>query len=254
MDFLKEESQTWTASHSFDQRMIFDGTDFVNLDLADAFPRGISISKKKRSKLIFTYKAGKMYQKTFTELGNLVSLPDGYLVLGAGERDFNPANAEVYLNDSRNLFLLKVAKNFSDLKVDSQKPYVISKEVVTSSGEDSSEISFVDYSGKKFPQKRVGVVWLTDFKNKNKENILRPKLIQLAEDKFLALYEKWSANMYLTTEYLIFNSAGKILHSPVDLGSARLNRKDDPVLVNGNVIWVAGKKDKNELKIFDLKP
>jgi hypothetical protein len=254
MDFLKEESQTWTASHSFDQRMIFDGTDFVNLDLADAFPRGISISKKKRSKLIFTYKAGKMYQKTFTELGNLVSLPDGYLVLGAGERDFNPANAEVYLNDSRNLFLLKVAKNFPDIKVDSQMPYMISKDVVLSSGEDSSEISFVDYSGKKFPQKRVGVVWLTDFKNKNKENILRPKLIQLAEDKFLALYEKWSANMYLTTEYLIFNSAGKILHSPVDLGSARLNRKDDPVLVNGNVIWVAGKKDKNELKIFVLKP
>jgi hypothetical protein len=254
MEFLKEESQTWTASHSFDQRMIFDGTDFVKLDLADAFPRGISISKKNSAKLIFTYKAGKMYQKTFTELGNLVSLPDSYLVLGAAEKDFNPVNAEIYLNDSRNLFILKVAKNFPEIKVDSKLPYMISKDVVISKGEDSPEISFVDYAGKKFPQKRVGVVWLTEFKNKDTENILRPKLIQLEEDKFLALYEKWSANTYLTTEYLLFNSSGKILQSPVDLGSARVNRKDDPVLMNGKVVWVAGKKDKGELKIFVLKP
>ncbi len=254
MEFLKDESQTWTASHSFDQRMIFDGTDFVKLDLADAFPRGISISKKNSAKLIFTYKAGKMYQKTFTELGNLVSLRDSYLVLGAAEKDFNPANAEVYLNDSRNLFILKVAKNFPEIKVDSKLPYMISKDVVISKGEDSPEISFVDYAGKKFPQKRVGVIWLTDFKNKDTENILRPKLIQLEEDKFLALYEKWSANTYLTTEYLLFNSSGKILQSPVDLGSARLNRKDDPVLIDGKVIWTAGKKDKGELKVFVLKP
>jgi hypothetical protein len=210
MDFLKEESQTWTASHSFDQRMIFDGTDFVNLDLADAFPRGISISKKKRSKLIFTYKAGKMYQKTFTELGNLVSLPDGYLVLGAGERDFNPANAEVYLNDSRNLFLLKVAKNFSDYK-SRFADAVCDKQGCCNYQAEKILLKFLllIILARNFPQKRVGVVWLTDFKNKNKENILRPKLIQLAEDKFLALYEKWSANMYLTTEYFIFNSCWK---------------------------------------------
>jgi hypothetical protein len=254
MEFLKDESQTWTASHSFDQRMIFDGTDFVNLDLADAFPRGISITKKKSAKLVFTYKAGKMYQKTFTELGNLVSLPDGYLVLGASEKDFDPANAEVYLNDSRNLFLLKVAKNFPEIKVETKSPYIISKDVVISSGDDSSEISFVDYAGKKFPQKRVGVIWLTDFKNKSTENILRPKLIQIEEDKFVAVFEKWSANSYLTTEYLIFNSSGKVIQNPIDLGSARLNRKDDPVFLNGKIIWTSGKKEKNELKVFVLKP
>ena len=119
---------------------------------------------------------------------------------------------------------------------------------------DYNGAELVDYAGKKFPQKRVGVLWLTEFKDKNAENILRPKLIQLEEDKFLALYEKWSANTYLTTEYLLFNSSGKILQSPVDLGSARLNRKDDPVLVKGKVIWSGGKKDKGELKVFVLKP
>lgn len=254
MEFLKDESQTWTASHSFDQRMIFDGTDFVNLDLADAFPRGIQITKKKTGRLIFTYKAGKMYQKTFTELGNLISLPDGYLVLASSEKDFNPSNAEIYLNDSRNLFLLKVAKDFNEVKVDQKTPYVISKDVVISNGENSSEISFVDYSGKKFPQKRIGINWLTNFQKKESENALRPKLVQLEENKFLALFEKWTANSYLTTEYIEFNSDGKILHEAIDLGSARLNRKDDPVLINGNVVWVSGKKDRRELKVFVLRP
>lgn len=254
MEFLKEESQTWTASHSFDQRMIFDGEDFVNLDLADAFPRGIAITKKRTSKLIFTYKAGKMYQKTFTELGNLTSLSDGYLVLAASERNFNPAQAEEYLNDSRNLFLLKVVKNFPEVKAETKSPYMISKDIVISKGEDSSQISFVDYANKSYPQKRVGVIWLTNFKEKDSENVLRPKLIQLEEDKFLALYEKWSANSYLTTEYLIFNSSGKILKEAVDLGSVRLNRKDDPVYINGKVVWTAGKKDKGQLKLFSLTP
>ncbi|HNI91255.1 MAG TPA: hypothetical protein PKX55_24110, partial [Leptospiraceae bacterium] len=201
MEFLSGESQTWTASHSFDQRMIFDGKDFVNLDLADAFPRGIQITKKKTGRLIFTYKAGKMYQKTFTELGGLVSVSDGYLVLGASEKDFNPSNAEIYLNDSRNLFLLKVAKNFNEVKVDSKSQYLISKDIVISDGENSPEISFVDYAGNKYPQKRVGVQWLTNFKKKESENVLRPKLIQLEEDRFLAVYEKWSANSYIRTEY-----------------------------------------------------
>ncbi|HMV44365.1 MAG TPA: hypothetical protein PK079_18535 [Leptospiraceae bacterium] len=254
MEFLSGESQTWTASHSFDQRMIFDGKDFVNLDLADAFPRGIQITKKKTGRLIFTYKAGKMYQKTFTELGGLVSVSDGYLVLGASEKDFNPSNAEIYLNDSRNLFLLKVAKNFNEVKVDSKSQYLISKDIVISDGENSPEISFVDYAGNKYPQKRVGVQWLTNFKKKESENVLRPKLIQLEEDRFLAVYEKWSANSYIRTEYIIFNSSGKILQEPVDLGSARLNRKDDPVYINGNVVWTAGKKDRRELKVFVLKP
>ena len=176
------------------------------------------------------------------------------MVLGASEKDFDPANAEVYLNDSRNLFLLKVAKNFPEIKVETKSPYIISKDVVISSGEDSSEISFVDYAGKKFPQKRVGVIWLTDFKNKSTENILRPKLIQIEEDKFVAVFEKWSANSYLTTEYLIFNSSGKVIQNPIDLGSARLNRKDDPVFLNGKIIWTSGKKEKNELKVFVLKP
>ena len=153
-----------------------------------------------------------------------------------------------------NLFLLKVVKNFPEVKAETKSPYMISKDIVISKGEDSSQISFVDYANKSYPQKRVGVIWLTNFKEKDSENVLRPKLIQLEEDKFLALYEKWSANSYLTTEYLIFNSSGKILKEAVDLGSVRLNRKDDPVYINGKVVWTAGKKDKGQLKLFSLTP
>ena len=40
---------------------------------------------------------------------------------------------------------------------------MLSKDIVISSGDDLSEISFIDYAGKNFP-KRVGIVWLTDFK------------------------------------------------------------------------------------------
>ena len=98
----------------FDQRMIFDGNRFCKLRSSRYFPRGISITKEKSAKLIFTYKAGKCIKNIY-RTGKPCFLPDGYLVLGA-EKDFDPANAEVYLNDSKKSILLKSSKEFSGYK------------------------------------------------------------------------------------------------------------------------------------------
>ncbi len=260
-------SSTWMASHSFDQRIIFDGTDFLTLDLADNFPRGFAFRKSgsKSSRVIFTYKTkhkpdGKTSNdnRTYSELGGIVSTKSSYAVLGASEKSFTNDNANDNLNDSRNLFLLLVAKDFdtkkNPLKDGKAQNNLVSKEVVISKGEDSGEIGFYDFGGGFNHQQRRGVIWLTNYNDKEKENAARPKIVYLDENKILVLWESWSSSSFNSTKYMIVNSTGKIIKKETDLGSIRLGRADEPILVDGKVIWVTGKESKQKLKIISFSP
>lgn len=264
-------SLKWTSSHSFDQRLIFDGKDFVHLDLADNYPRGFRITKNGKGKVVFTYKtehgktpvspAGKKLgigkwsndNRTYSELGGLAKSSKGYIVLGASEQSFDNSRTGKILNESRNLFYVLVTPDFGDkpkVKVDEkEQENVVSKEVVISSGEDSSLNEFYDFGGNLNYQKRVGVIWLTHFEDPEKENVTRPRLLKIGEDKFLALWEKWSSTNYITTQYIVFDAAGKILVPLTNLGGVRLNRGDEPIYSNGNLIWVTGKKNSKQLRL-----
>lgn len=260
-------SSTWMASHSFDQRISFDGKDFLTLDLADNYPRGFAFRKSgsKSSRVIFTYKTkhnsgGKSSNdnRTYSELGGFVSTNKAYLVLGSSEKSFSNEKAIDNLNESRNLFLLLVAKDFDTKKIPEKsgkaQNNMVSKEVVISKGEDSSEIGFYDFGGGFNQQQRRGVIWLTNYSDKEKENAARPKIVYLSEDKILILWENWSSSSFNSTKYMIVNSNGKILKKETDLGSLRLGRADEPILIENKVIWVTGKESKQKLKIISLSP
>ncbi|HGJ66542.1 TPA: transglutaminase domain-containing protein, partial [bacterium] len=269
----KDLSMGWTTSHSFQQRLIYDGSGFVNLDLGDGYPRGFNITKNKQGKVIFTYKtkhrdqvingipSGKSSNdnRTYSELGGLAMDSSGYVVLGASEKSFDNSKIGLNLNDSRNLFMLLVAHDF-DGKKDGiivngdYQNHIISPEVVISNGESSKQIEFYDYGGRLKYQKRIGVVWLTDFKDKDNENVLRPKLVKLADNKYIALWEKWTSSSYITTQYMMFDAQGNILKDITDIGKVRLNREDDVVCLNGKATWVIGDKNKKQLKIVSLNP
>lgn len=265
MKFKKEHSTTWTASHSFDQRLIHDGETFVNLDLGDNFPRGFSIAKNLRAKVIFTYKTQHYPNQnrsndnnTYSELGGLAVSDSGYVVLGSSEKSFDNKKTGTYLNESRNLFMLLVDKDFSSkatIKVDGKdQGNMVSPEVVISQGEPSKKIFYHDFGGGKNHQQRTGVIWLTNYTDKQNENVARPKLVKLSNDKFMAIYEKWKENSYDSTYYLMFNSQGAILKEPTKLGPFRLSRGDDVIEWNGKAVWITGQKSQKNLKIHVLEP
>ncbi|MCB1143986.1 MAG: hypothetical protein H7A24_09815 [Leptospiraceae bacterium] len=257
-------STKWVASHSFDQRLLFDGKDFVTLDLADNFPRGFSLRKPSGSRVIFTYKTQHIKgenrsndNNTYSELGGLANDESGYLVLGSSEKSFDNKVTGKYLNESRNLFMLLVDYDFPSKEVLSKDgkrhSNLVNPEIIISEGENSKEIFFYDYGGGKNYQQRVGVVWLTDYSDSSKENVARPKLVKLGMNKFMALWEKWSANSYEGTYYTVFNSHGDIIKKKSHLGNYRINRGDEIIEWNGKALWVTGKKDYKSLKIITLE-
>ncbi|MBK8397738.1 MAG: hypothetical protein IPL26_21195 [Leptospiraceae bacterium] len=265
MQIVKDLSATWVASHSFDQRTIFDGTDFVDMDLGDNFPRGFNLHKPSGSKVIFTYKTAHYKgenrsndNNTYSELGGLAVSDVGYVVLGSSEKSFDNNKTGTYLNESRNLFMLLVDKNFPSKKnitvEGKQSSAMVSPEVVISDGDTSNQIFYYDYGGGKNFQKRTGVVWLTNYSDLKKENVARPKLVKINDDKFVAIWEKWTDKTYVNTCYLVFNKKGKILVSPKDLGNFRLNRGDDAIEWDGKAVWVTGQKEYKKLKIHILTP
>lgn len=265
MSLLKDESSTQTASHSFDQRLIADGNDFVYLDLADNYPRGFYLTKNGTGKVVFTFKtmhnkeaanpAGKQLgsgkwsndNRTYSELGGIAASDTGYVVLGSSERSFNNAKAGEGANESRNLFMVHVVKDFD--KQTSQGDWNEVFENIVDSGGAAESNAFYDFNGGENKQRRVGVVWLTDFMNPQKENVVRPKLVKLSDGRYVAMWEKWSDSEYLTTQYLIMDEKGNILKKATNIGPVRLNRPDDIIGYGNKVIWVTGDASKKSLRV-----
>jgi hypothetical protein len=276
MTINEKKSMKWTASHSFDQRMIFDGSSYVNLDLGDNYPRGFNLTKEKTGRVIFTFKtehskkesvrggktipAGKWSNdnRTYSELGGLALTNEGYLILGSSEMSFDNRITGKYLNESRNLFAVLVNRDFNQKKLSvhegKSQTNMVSDEVVVSAGEKSDIISFYTFNGDIQYQRRKGVIWLTNYNDKTKENAVRPKLIQTDKDEYLVIWEKWTDKRYYLSYYLKINSQGKILIPETDLGGVRLNRGDDPVYFDGKAVWAVGMKDRQFLRIYQLDP
>lgn len=277
MKLIPEQSATWTGSHSFDQRILFDGTHFVLADMCDNFPRGIRLSQAGGDgRVVFTYKthygatAAKRGHKvlkpgfwsndtlTYTELGGLAESDHGYLVLGSSEKSFENADAKTDLNDSRNLFFVQVVKDFLSVpkiqRDGKDQECIVSEPLVLSRGESSPEIYFYDYGGGKNYQRRVGVDWLTDYHDVKKTNAVKPKLVPLGGGRYVALWEQWTDREYITTWYLVFRQDGSVETPMTDLGPCRLSRADEPVLSNGIVVWAFPEPTRGRVAIYRLTP
>jgi hypothetical protein len=272
MKLDEPRSRKSTASHSFDQRGIFDGEGFVTLDLADNYPRGFNLGREGSSHVVFTYKtnhaekskgglqAGKWSNdnRTYSELGGVAPGGPGFIVLGSSERTLKNDLATANLNEARNLFMVAVAREFHLAQPShiggGKQVNVVSPQVVVSKGETTGVTGFHDFGGKWNAQQNRGVVWLTSFKDKENENVVRPKLARISENVFVALWELWGSKNYLTTQCLVFDSEGKILRDVTDLGPVRLSRGDDVVVLNGKVFWVTGSRHRQALRIHIFAP
>ncbi len=264
MEIISEETVKQTSGHSFDQRTVYYYDSFINLDLGDGYPRGFFIGRKGMGKVVFTYKTsmpdyespyrdlppGKWSNDndTYSQIGGLAIDKKGLVVLGSSEKSLNFANPAA---DSRNLFMVLVDKDFDRIETDGDMNEV-SRQVVISEGEDSPAFSFYNFDGGYEKQKRSGVVWLTNFSDASKNNVVSPKLIALSEGIYAALWENHSSAGYESTFYMLINSEGKVLRNATDLGKLRLSPGDDPININGRIVWVSSTdtgKQLNELMI-----
>ncbi len=284
-----------TSGHSFDNYLTLNSNnEFLGIDLGDNYPRGINLHKftdsQIHSQVIYTFKtehgtsakspagatypfyseissSGKKYYKwsndngTYTSLGAVIEVDDGYVVLFTGEPDasgksINNARVGASNTDPRNIGFLKIVKDF---ETRSGKGSVVSDDMVLSKG-ISETGGFYTFGGWWSEQRNTGVQWLTNYKNKSKETAVHLKAVKLKDGNILLVWEKMAEDgynkKYISTYAVKIDKNGQKISPEVDLGAhVRLTRRDEPLLFENKVIIAGGNKAgiKLELIVLDVK-
>jgi|GEM_PF-2729299 len=247
-------------SHSFDQRLHFDGTDFLSLSLGDASLRGIGLSLttpagNKTQRTLFAIKGGDSntgggYNNTFTRLGDVAKSKNGYVSLFSTEaNDTHPERVSF----SRNLALVHSPMGFDALNQEEKYDVVISDTDSGNDGTVSWDVTINDYWGNGATGKNKNVAWITSYDDRLTAHVERPKLVRWSEDRFFVIWEKWGLDDYEATYAAIVDEWGNVISPATSLGEARLPRGDDAFLINGHAAWLEGAGGNIVLHLLDTE-
>ncbi len=232
---ITKTSSIW-CSHSFDQRLFFDGEGMIEYHLGDAYPRYIVFAKKHKSYPVFHIKGNLGENNTRTRLGDIARIDNdpafGYITLFATE---SSTETNGTISGPRNLAMVRVHK--SDHTPDPDLPDTLE---VMSSG-----------------QKKMNTLkWLTDYQVGSDLHAERPKLVGVGSNRYIVLWEQWQAQVdgrndrFMGVFGMVINDEGKTIASAKHLTDQyHLHRGDDAFLLDGKAAWMTGNKSQKELYI-----
>ena len=228
-------SSMW-VSHSFDQRLFYDGSGFVEVHLGDAYPRSIALGRfndkgdKTNTKTyeLFRPKGELGDNNTFTRLGGVAQIEAGdlgYVVAFTTERGLETTSL---LNGTRDLAFLRVSRGFAGMS-EMGNAFVdgATTQDVTSAGEAASN----------------KLTWLTDYAADTAQAD-RPRLASIGGDQFVVLWEKWTgsdkASTFAGTQGLLLSGDGTVKVMPKAVLQHHLTRGDDVVRLGSQALFVSG--------------
>jgi hypothetical protein len=258
------------VSHSFDQRLVFDGTDFVTLHQADQFPMaGLVIEKipatgGRRPTPFAAFATPTFGNDVYFELGGLAAEKDGYPVLFTATRNTEAVDQKTAAARRAvpwDLALVYVARNF-DLKPQPKNPFDVVGSGVLAGGYGTAEEFSIenfawnpaksDWSNREERTFTRRVEWLTDYGAQKgpPRKATAAKLVRLGEGKYLAVWEQHTPAgrgwQYDQTWAMAFTVEGPIGNKQVKAGkpaafkNLRLHRGDDAVALTVGKATVAG--------------
>ena len=235
---IQRTSSIW-VSHSFDQRLLYDGQGITEQHLGDAFPRQVVFGRDHTAYALFHIKGALGETLTATRLGNVALIEDDptyrYLALFATES--SAATGDIFnsmINGPRNLAIVRVNRN--DNSIDASLPDTLT---VTSEG--------TQYTNR--------LRWLTHYSANANLHAERPKLVALANNQYAVLWEEWrnlggSSDAYIGIRGMIIDSSGNTIQAAKLLTAAHhLPRGDDAFLLNGHAGWLTGSAPGQKLYI-----
>lgn len=229
-------SSMW-VSHSFDQRLFYDGSGFLEVHLGDAYPRSIALGRfndkgdKTNTKTyeLFKPKGELGDNNTFTRLGGVAQIATGdmgYLVTFTTERGTETAEL---LNGTRDLAFLRVNKGFAGMD-EKGNTFVdgTTTQDVTSAGEAASN----------------KLTWLTDYAA-DAAQADRPRMAGIGGDQFVVLWERWTGTgdrmaTFAGTQGLLLGGDGAVKVMAKQLTTHHLLRGDDVVTLGSQALFVSG--------------
>jgi hypothetical protein len=273
-----------TVSHSFDQRLLFDCTDFVALHEGDAYPCAGLIIQKLRTQpearppnvQFAAYACPTFGNAVYFELGGLAAEPDGYPVLFTSTRNtaaVNNENMEPMHHQAWDLAMVYVRRDF-DKRPPASNPYDIVGSGILAEGYAPLEEFKVDNftwnpQTSRFDRPdprtiRRRVLWLTEYQQTTRAT--RAKFVKWGEGRYVALWEEHTLSggqwRYRTTHALALrsdarNNARAIAKGrQVELKGVRLHAGDDAVAVSINGIpraaWVTAGATNQQLLVHTL--
>jgi hypothetical protein len=223
------------VSHSFDQRLFWDGTGFIELHLGDAYPRSISLGRfndgKDKTKIyeLFKPKGDLGDNNTFTRLGGIAPIESGdlgYLVVFTTDRSLETT---AILNGTRDLAFLRVSRGFTGM---SEKGTTFV---------DGAATQDVTSAGAAATNK---LSWLTDYAADTAQAD-RPKVAGIGADQFVVLWERWTGtadrqSTFGGTQGLLLGGDGIVKVMPKPLTMLHLSRGDDLVTLGAQSLFVSG--------------
>ncbi len=269
-----------TSGHSFDNYLTTSENGFIGVDLGDNYPRGVHFHEfkseeetvVKSSKVVYTFKtshgtrpgystgmptypkyseiskSGKIFYKwsndnrTYGEIGGVVEVSDGYLIFFTGEpspvgKSIDNSRAGNY-EDPRNVGFVKISKTFNK-----DETPILSKGINEKGG-------FYSFGGRWTEQENIGIVWLTNIKNKADPGVKHLKSTKIGE-KIILMWEQTTNSTGKTIMLLKVDKNGKPIGSAINLGDViTLNRRDDLMELNGKV-YLTGNHLGN-LSLFEI--
>jgi len=224
------------CSHSFDQRLLVDGSDLYELHLGDAYPRQVVVSRVRSGKAgsgfgLCALKGALGANNTFTRLGGMARIDSGsgaggYLTLFAMEHGDVVAKT---VNTSRDLALVRTVPDFA------------SGPAAQALDGTFGSIFTVTSSGATVTNR---VLWLTNYDSTgNTQHAERPKLVALGGGQFLVLWERWTLGTATTfdgTYAMRIDGAGSVLAAATRVSDSHLPRGDDAFLYRGAACFVTG--------------
>jgi hypothetical protein len=256
------------VSHSFDQRVIFDGGDFVSLHQGDTYPcAGLIIEKLRstggrRSAGYAAYSCPTFQNDVYFELGGLAAEADGYPVLFTSTRNtqaVTPANRDALARQAWDVGLVYVRRDFDKQPPPTNRYDIVGSGILASGFAPDEEIKVANFawnpeSGRfDKPEPRVirrRVFWLT--KNPGDVKATRAKFVTLREGHYVAVWEEhrlegefWNYQTARAQLLMSSNKDGTLSFQPgrrVELPGLRLPEGDDAVSVSikgtAHAAWV----------------
>jgi hypothetical protein len=227
-------SSMW-VSHSFDQRLFWDGQGFVELHLGDAYPRAVALGRfvdddGSDTFEIFNPKGALGDNPTYTRLGGIAPAANGdygYLVAFVTDRSATvPADGTI--EGTRDLALIRVRRDFASMDPDSGG---FIDETVSAQDVTSSDEAVTNH-----------LAWLTDYAGA--ANADRARIVAIGGDQFIVLWERWTGTdndeEFEGTYAMRVDAAGTVAAPATRVSDRHISRGDDAVALGGRALFVTG--------------
>lgn len=231
---LEVKQRLWGASHSFgnsiiqaEERNEVGARDFIKMDMGDAGPRGVQVTRldrllsaftfssdgayyyRQRNNLVFPVKKNqRYYNNIFSELGHpgVVQVKDGILAFFLGE---NSSITRHTYNTPRDVGFVKLSSDARTIMSPNQG-------------------------------RTKGLNYITNYRP-TKESASRLKTYRLSPERILISYEVWTPKKYSRTVLMELDKDGNVVRGKWDMcEKMQLPPQDDTFVRNGKGIAYAG--------------